>query len=76
MCIQVKGEKKDPTFVPRDTRYFLHDDRYGEDTGDHIDEDSNSTSTAPVDHGRYNHIILLCATGNSITRYHSHPATV
>jgi len=26
--MQEVEDKKDPAFVPRDTRYFLHDDRF------------------------------------------------
>lgn len=45
--------KKDPTFVPRDTRYFLHDDRYDEEkVDDNVEEDVSNNSSA-VDGGRY-----------------------
>lgn len=41
-------KKDDPTFVPRDTRYFLHDNRY-EEEDDIVDEDN---VVAAVDSGR------------------------
>ena len=71
MCSQGREERKDdPTFVPRDTRYFLHDDRYEDDTiVDNVDEDTVTSGNTPVDGGRYGNCIITSVAGNSITVY-------